>query len=425
MRTLLALAILPALLAPVAAAGAAEDTLCLGQVPTIVGTPGGNVRGTEGPDVILATDARVVRGLGGDDLICVVGTVRRVIAGGGDDQVETLRAEDGTTVKLGAGSDSFTGGSAHDSVDAGDKDDLAAGQPQGSDQIVTGRGRDEVLTGAGSEVDAPNADVIALGPSDDSARVLGSTVPDIDGGKGDNHLKIASSAGGDWVIDNATGAASRNGVAVGPVVGFIDLDLSRLDWDRLRFTGGPRGEDLDLDFLTGRVKDDGPVAIDMGAGDDNVWVRSQDVGPVVGGSGHDWLRIESAHTTSRRTSLFVDLARGFFSLGDSARSPLAGWEQLSASEADHSTFNGDARPNDLMVWGCGNTFRGAGGDDVLTAYECESGARSGSRLYGGPGDDRLTGGVYRDRLIGGPGRDRGTGGGGGDVCAVEIKDYCR
>ena len=57
-----------ALLAPVGTAAAAGET-CQGQAATIVGTPGGQITGTEGADVIVTNDARRVDALGGDDLV--------------------------------------------------------------------------------------------------------------------------------------------------------------------------------------------------------------------------------------------------------------------------------------------------------------------------------------------------------------------
>ena len=61
-----------ALLAPVGTAAAAGET-CQGQAATIVGTPGGQITGTEGADVIVTNDAIRVDALGGDDLVCATG----------------------------------------------------------------------------------------------------------------------------------------------------------------------------------------------------------------------------------------------------------------------------------------------------------------------------------------------------------------
>ena len=51
-----------------------ESQSCFGRVPTIVGTPGQNLEGTDGPDVVLSNGAANVDTLGGDDLVCVSGT---------------------------------------------------------------------------------------------------------------------------------------------------------------------------------------------------------------------------------------------------------------------------------------------------------------------------------------------------------------
>jgi hypothetical protein len=422
-------ALVPALLVPLLAApssSAAAEELCFGQTPTIVGTQFGKVTGTEGPDVILTNGANRVLGLGGDDLICVVGELRRRLdAGPGDDQVSTERAQDGVKVRLGSGADTFVGGPSSDYVNAGDQSDVAAGLPPSVDHISTGGRHDEVTSGAGRDSTAPNGDVLSLGPSDDSVRLLGRAVPSIDGGSGSNGISLSSTTGGDWVINAGTGGASIDDVEMGPLVGFRTFRLYSLDWDELEFVGGPAGEDLELAGRSGRAGDDGPIAVDMGGGGDNVWARSQDVGSVDGGRGRDWLRVEARGTTSRRTGLVADLERGYFHLSGQDRTLTTSWERTSFSEANFSLVNGTDGPDDLLVWGCHTTLRGRGGNDLLVGYECDKGPHAGNRIEGGPGNDKLTGSVYRDRLIGGPGRDYALGGGGGDLCAVETKEYCR
>jgi hypothetical protein len=61
------------LLAPATSSAAATAT-CQGVPATIVGSATQpELRGTDGPDVIVTNDSALVLALGGDDLICVTG----------------------------------------------------------------------------------------------------------------------------------------------------------------------------------------------------------------------------------------------------------------------------------------------------------------------------------------------------------------
>jgi hypothetical protein len=91
------------------------DTSCRGLAPTIVGDAGSLV-GMDGPDVMLALGSAVASGLGGDDVICLAGSDQGAQAGQGNDVVDTAAALGFTDVSLGAGQDSFVGGSANDEV---------------------------------------------------------------------------------------------------------------------------------------------------------------------------------------------------------------------------------------------------------------------------------------------------------------------
>ena len=185
--------------------------------------------------------------------------------------------------------------------------------------------------------------------------------------------------------------------------------------------GGSAGEELDLLIRSGRVGDDGPVSVDMGGGNDNVWVRSQDAGSVDGGPGKDWLRVEANGTTA----LVADLEREYFHLPGRDRTRIPNWERASFTEANYARVNGTDHADVLWVWGCGTTIRGRGGNDVLDGYQCDHGPRQGNPDRGRawqrqahrlglprPAHRRTWTGLLR------------LGGGGGDVCAVEIKEYC-
>src|SRR5690349_8828813 len=127
-----------ALLVPTGTATAAGET-CDGRPATIVGTPGGQVTGTEGADVIVTNGAARVDALGGDDLVCATGE-GRVIA------------------VLGAGADTFLDQN-------GEPHQVAAGTEDGHDteaDVIRLTKFGQVSTG---EAGKPNADTIDLAAS--------------------------------------------------------------------------------------------------------------------------------------------------------------------------------------------------------------------------------------------------------------------
>jgi hypothetical protein len=100
------------------------DNVCLGQAPTILGTPGDDtLTGTAGPDIINGLGGNdSISGLGGDDLLC---------GGAGND-----------TLAGGDGGDRLQGAAGDDSLSAGAGDDVVLGGP-GNDQLFGGAGRDK------------------------------------------------------------------------------------------------------------------------------------------------------------------------------------------------------------------------------------------------------------------------------------------
>jgi Ca2+-binding RTX toxin-like protein len=127
-------------------ADAAAGT-CFGKAPTITGT--GLVRGTPGPDVIVARGAAEVHAYGGDDLVC---GAFLVYAGPGDDRVVYTR-DGGDYPELigGSGDDLLVlGGDLFASLDGGRGHDVLRGT-RGEQFIVGGPGRDRLLGGAGPD----------------------------------------------------------------------------------------------------------------------------------------------------------------------------------------------------------------------------------------------------------------------------------
>jgi hypothetical protein len=119
------LALVPA--TALAATGALESSAhrdsqsCLGQTATLVATPGKELNGSSGPDVIVGSaGADRIEGGAGNDLICA-----------------------------GPGADVVAGGGGNDRIVGGPGGDLLRGNA-GNDRIEGGKGRDRCLGGGGS-----------------------------------------------------------------------------------------------------------------------------------------------------------------------------------------------------------------------------------------------------------------------------------
>jgi Ca2+-binding RTX toxin-like protein len=111
-------------------AAAQRVQTCAGVPATIVGT-GRMTEGTEGPDVIVASDVVLARGR--DDLVCTRSRSDGVSGGSGDDEIH------------GGHGDDYLSGDAGNDVLYGDKgpDDLGGGGP---DESFGDRGSDRLRT---------------------------------------------------------------------------------------------------------------------------------------------------------------------------------------------------------------------------------------------------------------------------------------
>ena len=145
--------------------------LCNGKAATIVGQPGETaIRGTQGPDVIVALEDGVrVDGRGGDDTICTAGGDNIINGGAGDDWINggegnnTIDGGSGNnTMSAGSGNDTILGGSGNDTVFAGDGDNLVSTQA-GDDVIVTGNGSDRIDGAKGFDTCTPGGGLNYVG----------------------------------------------------------------------------------------------------------------------------------------------------------------------------------------------------------------------------------------------------------------------
>ena len=134
----------------VAAAAGAATPVCFGLAATIVGQPGEvTIRGTQGPDVIVALEPGVrVDGRGGDDTICTDTGDNIINGGAGNDRING--GDGDNTIDGGAGDDLLIGGSGNDILIGDTGNDTVYGG-DGDNLASTGAGNDFIITGAGND----------------------------------------------------------------------------------------------------------------------------------------------------------------------------------------------------------------------------------------------------------------------------------
>jgi Ca2+-binding RTX toxin-like protein len=404
-----------ALLSPTTATAAGET--CHGEAATIVGT-GATVTGTEGRDVIVTGSAGVVDALGGDDLICIAGTVANsnvlsVRAGTGNDVVDATRASSASyvTTVLGAGADTFTGDVANDTVFGG----LEDGTDTERDTIVTGSGADTAVSGtpavAGTP-SVPNHDVVDTGTGDDSL-ALGSPALAADaslvGGDDRDTLRLVNDSA-ELAIDMTVGTFTTP-AGVARFASYEALDITT-GAGRLTYRGTPRDDLVTVHPTSGTPLLD----IATEAGQDGIVVEPATIAAgsrIDGGDGRN--KIVAATGTGQMT---FDMWQHVLVVD--GRSMTATNIQDAYLIATDVVMVGDHRGNNLTFSGCSADLDGGRGRDRLAnvydgyfekyAFDCPA----GTRMSGGAGADYLRGGQGDDRLIGGSGTDENFGRGGDD-----------
>jgi len=199
------------------------------------------VLGTAGDDVILTNGAARVDSGAGDDVICLTGSGPVVVnAGPGDDFVDARAHRGKTFVSLGFGNDTFLGGPGADRVWSQEAANQTASEDH--DVVITNGGDDVVFSGSSR---APNADVVLLGPGDDTLVTYGpSNAAVLDGGLGTNTLRPlpAPDDSGDWLFDNVAGQATLDGASWLVWRSFQHFELTGLPGEWLRFWGSRAAE---------------------------------------------------------------------------------------------------------------------------------------------------------------------------------------
>jgi len=172
----MSMAVVASLILAIPAPSDAEEILCFGLTPTIVGTSGDDVlTGTSDPDVIHGLDGNdVIDGLDGDDTICGGAGDDELTGGPGDDTISGGRNTDliygkggadvlsGSrgfdTIYGGAGDDVIFGKKGDDNIDGGNGEDTLNGD--GGDDVLLGRAHPDIVDGgAGTDRCAGNTEI--------------------------------------------------------------------------------------------------------------------------------------------------------------------------------------------------------------------------------------------------------------------------
>ena len=279
-----------------------------------------------------------------------------------EDQTVTIDGAPGDftasiTVDLGAGDDTFAGGSVLTGI--------TVHGGAGNDTITTGAGNDTITTGAGDDT------------------VTG----------GDGNDRIATGAGNDTVTGGDGNDTMTTGGDDDTVSGGVGNDTARGGAGPDTLSGGPGRDALSgndgNDTLMGG---DGADWLAPGEGDDGVDGNAQ----------RDTVSFYDA--TAR---VDVDLSAGTSSTG-ADDDVLVSIENIEGSDLV-DTVRGTIGKNRVTGGGSADLIRGVGGDDTIR------GGDGPDTIRGGKGNDRLFGQRASDTLNGGPGVDRCRGGEGSDT----------
>ena len=440
-----------ALLAPVGTATAAGET-CQGQAATIVGTPGGEITGTEGADVIVTNDATRVDALGGDDLVCATGE-----RSGYDSVTGTFTF---VVVILGAGADTFVPSERSRST-------IYAGNVDGTNSeadVIRSIGYDVVISGMAGQ---PNADIIHLGWNGEVRWSGIQTAPGaVSVGTGNSGVLSVRSANGDVTMDASgtvtgvdtkltwTGRFGRLGFTTSAKYGrftfrgtdsieYVKVNApTTYDRDIALGSGNDLYESNSLGGKATRIKGDigrDQLLLDLKSHDrvradlsrsrvtatkagvtDSILVSdfyglivAAKRAVVIGTDRKDWIRVAACRTTIKgmkgRDWLYVDDEPETYG-ADSLTMPRC-------SDYEATIYGGPGDDSINGIDGDDRLIGGPGNDSI-------AGSNGNDRLIGGPGNDVIRGTKGNDRLIGGPGNDIVGGGEGRDVCQGERVRDC-
>jgi len=351
----------------------ARRPACGGRPATVVSNER-TVRGSRGPDVILAgRGPNVIFGGRGNDVICGGAGRDRIDGGRGKDTIDGGRGND--LVAGGRGSDELRGGADRDRLRGDSGNDVVRGGSGARDDVDGGMGDDTVTGGRGS------FDALAGGIGRDR----------IDGGPGAHDTASYRSAGGP--IEVELGRRRVSGAENERLKGIENV------------LGGPGNEGCFGVSLAIRWCGSTGVAISGSAGEDNLVIALRRRQLVISAGTGPSLRVGGER---RIGSLLVSLGDGDdrVVVAPSVRPEVevtieggAGSDRLRGGRGGDTIYAGDDDVPDRL--------EGGGGGDALFGVNIfhprrESGAAT---MIGGGGNDLLIGGqpCGGDLFVGGPG----------------------
>jgi Ca2+-binding RTX toxin-like protein len=334
--------------------------------------PYSSVYGMDGNDTLLGGDDTDLLdgGAGNDTITASAGTWTQVEGGTGDDIISTSSRGNGgdgndTMFALAGAQPILNGNAGDDTITGSDEQDQLAGNA-GADTIDGGGGNDLIYSadlapdsGGISNDMGLEHDVLRGGTGDDW--LWAGYGDDVDGGAGNDHLRLSFGGATSGVTFDTTSIASGEPVTVG---------------------GGTIQNVEHLDYLKGSAFVDnftiaaqsGPVTVEAGDGDDVITTFGSAV--VNGNTGNDTVFAYSVGVVFFGGDGFdtIDFRGASGAVTVSMDENMRGVEQVIGS-AFADTLTGDD---------FGNNISGAGGNDTLG---------------GGRGNDSLTGGSGNDTFV--------------------------
>jgi Ca2+-binding RTX toxin-like protein len=334
-------------------------------------------------------------------------TLVRVLAGDGDDTVQTLIGTTAADLQGGTGTDSLTGSDGNDTLQSG------RGGSGFSEQLFGMGGQDTLIGGP-----ALNGSV-AMNGGDDGDQLLGGFSADqLLGGPGPDLLQGGS--GGDYLFyPGSAGVTITAGVGANDGEpgenDFVAADIETFFGTGFNdnFTGGPLPEYFNMS--SGNDVVNGGGGADNIYGGDNADTLSGEEGDdfiqggkraddISGGSGMDIADFnDHPAAVSVTINNVANDGSGGGAEGDNVHTDV---ENLRGTDLNDLLI-GSAQDNLILGDEGSDNIQGAGGDDELYG-EVQFGSPPGAGnddLGGGDGDDTLFGGAGADDFSGGPDYD--------------------
>lgn len=421
-----------------------------GAMLSLLEWPAREIKGTEGPDMLVGTpQPDIIAGLGGDDIIYGREDDDLILGGSGND---TLLGGDGDDTLHGeAGDDRLFGGSGNDILFGGTGNDQLYGEA-GND-ILIGEAGDDTLSGGSGDDRLFGEDGRDILDGDAGADLLdgGSEDDHLTGGTGDD--TVLAGAGNDVIVTGATSEEIRQAEASPANVGEDDGDdhySGGTGFDTLDASSGTKTIVVDLELGTATGAEigsdtlDGIEAVIAGAGDDQISGDSQDNtlfgndgddtiegrdgddtlsggqgnDVVSGGNGNDTVLVQVASTRGRDDDDDDDDDRQSDDDeehdDDDDADDDDGNDSYSGGEGIDTLDMSSLIQSVLADMEAGVAVGEEIGEDRIDGFEIILGGRGDDRISGGRGDDLLAGGGGDDRLRGRDGDDILIGGSGDD-----------